>query len=57
MDFGSSKHNKEKVYEVYIMSGLSWSLVSLGTGATSYKRLVKVSVIFNAFSVSFMELL
>ena len=53
MDFGSSEHSEEKVYEVYILSGLSWSVASLGTGASSYKRLVQVSPIFSAFSVSF----
>ena len=52
-DFGSSEHSKEKVYEVYILSGLtSWSAVSVGTGATSYKRFVQVSLIFSAFSVT-----
>ena len=39
-DFGDSEHSEEKVYEVYIPSGLSWSAVSIGTGAASYKRLV-----------------
>ena len=29
----TSKHSKEKVYEVYTQSGLSWSVVSIGTGA------------------------
>ena len=57
MDFGRSEHSEEKVYEVYILSGPSWSAVSIGTGATSYKRLVQVSPIFSAFSVSFLELL
>ena len=31
MDFGRSEHSEEKVYEVYILSGLSWSAVSLRT--------------------------
>ena len=52
MDFGSSEHSEEKVYEVYILSGLSWSV---GTGAASYKWLVQVSLIFSAFSVSLLE--
>ena len=50
MDFGSSEHTEEKIHKVYILSGLSWSAVSLGTGATSYKQLVQVSLIFSAFS-------
>ena len=57
MDFESSEHSEENVYEGYILSGLSWSVVSLGTGATSYKRFVQMSLIFSAFSVSFLELL
>ena len=48
----SSEHSKEKVYVVYTLSGLSWSAVSLGTEAASYKRLVQGSPIFSAFSVS-----
>ena len=36
-DFGGSEHSEEKAYEVYILSGLSWSNVSIGTGAASYK--------------------
>ena len=52
MDFGSSEHSEEKVYEVYILSGLSWSV---RTGAASYKRFVQVSLIFSAFSVSLLE--
>ena len=39
-DFGSSEHSEEKLYEVYTLSGLSWSRASLGAGAASYKRLV-----------------
>ena len=31
----SSGHSEEKVYEVYTQSGLSWSAVSLRTGAAS----------------------
>ena len=38
MDFGNSEHSVEKVYEVYILFELSWSAVSIGTGAASYKR-------------------
>ena len=57
MDFGSSEHTEERVYEVYIRSGLNWSAVSLRTGATSYKWLVQASLIFSAFPVSFLELL
>ena len=48
-DFRGSKHSKDKVYEVCILSGLSWSAVSIGTRAASYKRLVQVSPIFSAF--------
>ena len=36
-----SEHSEEKVYEVCTLSGLSWSVVSLGTGAASYKQLVQ----------------
>ena len=50
---GVSEHVIEKVYEVYILFVLSWCAVSIGTGAASYKRLVKVSQIFSAFSKSF----
>ena len=57
MDFGGSEHSEEKVFEVYILSGLSWIAVSIGTGGASYKRLVQVSLIFSAFTVSFLELL
>ena len=32
------EHSEEKVYEVYILFELSWSAVSIGTGAASYKR-------------------
>ena len=53
MDFRSPEHSEEKVYEVHILFGLSWSAVSIGTGAASYKRfisgLVQVSLIFSAF--------
>ena len=41
----------------YILFKLSWSAVSIGTGATSYKRLVQVSPVFSAFTESFPELL
>ena len=37
-DFGGSEHSLEKVYEVYVLFELSWSAVSIGTGAASYKR-------------------
>ena len=58
-DFRGPEHSKEKVYmyEVYIQFELSWSAVSIGTGAASYKRLVQVSPIFSTFAVSFLELL
>ena len=57
MDFGCSEHSEEKEYEIYTLSGLSWSAVTLGTGAASYKHLVQVSQIFSTFSVSFLELI
>ena len=57
MDFGDSEHSKEKVCEVYILFELSWSAVSIGTGAASYKRLVQVSPIFSDFTECFLELL
>ena len=57
MDFGDSEHSKEKVYEVYILFELSWSAVSIGTGAASYKRLVQVSPIFSDLTESFLEFL
>ena len=41
-DFRGPEHSEEKVYEVCILFGLSWSAVSIGTGAASYKRLVQV---------------
>ena len=34
-DFGGSENSKEKVYEVYSLFGLSWSAVSIRTGAAS----------------------
>ena len=37
-DFWGSEHSVEKVYEVYILFEFSWSAVSIGTGAASYKR-------------------
>ena len=37
-DFGGSEHSIDKVYEVYILFELSWSAVSIGTRAASYKR-------------------
>ena len=48
-DFGASEHSEEKVYEVYILFGLSWSAVCIGTRAASYKQLVQVSQIFSVF--------
>ena len=56
-DFWGSEHSEEKVYEVYILFELSWSAVSIGTGAASYKRLVQVSPSFSDFIESFLELL
>ena len=56
-DFRGTENSEEKVYEVYILFELSWSAVSIGTEAVSYKRLVQVSPIFSAFTVSFLELL
>ena len=50
---GGSERSIEKACEVYILFELSWCAVSIGTGAASYKRLVKVSQIFSAFSKSF----
>ena len=43
--------------KMYILFELSWSAVSIGTGAASYKRLVQVSPIFSAFTESVLELL
>ena len=57
MDFGDSEHSEEKVCEVYILFELSWSAVSIGTGAASYKRLVQVSPINSDFTECFLELL
>ena len=37
---------------MYTLSGLSWSAVSIVSGASSYKQLVQVSLIFSAFCVS-----
>ena len=48
---------KRYINEVYILFELSWSAVSIGNGAASYKRLVQVSPIFSAFTESFSELL
>ena len=36
-DFRGPEHSEEKVYAVCILFGLSWSAVSIGTGAASYK--------------------
>ena len=57
MDLKDSEHSEEKVYDWYILFELSWSTVSIGTGAVSYKRFVQVSPIFSAFTESFLELL
>ena len=56
-DFGGLEHSEEKVYEMYILFELSWSAVSIKTGAASYKRLVQVSPIFRDFTECFLELL
>ena len=54
----AKKKERKKVHEVYTQSGLSWSVVSIRTGASSYKwLLVQVSPIIRAFFVSFLELL
>ena len=37
-DIRGPEHSEEKIYEVYILFGLSWSAVSIGTGAASYKQ-------------------
>ena len=42
---------------LYILFELSWSAVSIRTGAASYKWSVQVSPIFSAFTESFLELL
>ena len=42
---------------MYILFELSWSAVSIGTGAASYKQLVQGSPIFSVFTESFLELL
>ena len=57
MDFGGSEQSEEKVYEGYILFEISWSAVSIGTGAASYKWLVQVSPIFSDFTESFLKLL
>ena len=52
-DFRGPEHSEEKVYEVYILFGVNWSAVSIGTGAASYKQfisgLVQVSPIFSDY--------
>ena len=50
MDFGGSEHSEEKVYEVYILSGLTWSAASIGTGAASYN--CKLSGALRVYSYS-----
>ena len=57
MDFGGSEHSEEKVYKVYILFKLSWSAVSIGTGAASYKQLIPISSIFSDITESILELL
>ena len=57
MDFGGSERSEEKVYEGYILYELSWSVVSNGIEAVSYKRLFRVSSIFSDFTEIFLELL
>ena len=42
---------------MYILFELSWSAVSIGTGAASYKRLDQVSPIISDITESFLELL
>ena len=42
---------------MYILFELSWSAVSIGTGAASYKRFGPGESDFYRFSVSFLELL
>ena len=37
-DFRGPEHSEEKLYEVYILFRLSWSAVSIGTEAASYKQ-------------------
>ena len=56
MDFGGSEYSEEKVYEVHVLFELSWSAVSIGTGAVSYGP-GTVSPIFSDFTESFLELL
>ena len=51
MDFGGSEQSEETVYEVYILFGLSWSAVSIGTGAASFK--VRFLVFFCKLSGAF----
>ena len=57
MDFRGPEHSVEEVYEVYILFGLCWNAVSIGTGAASYKRFNPGESNFLRFSVSFLELL
>ena len=57
MDFWGSEHSVENVYEVYILFELSWSAVSIETGAAIYKRFGPGESDFWHFSVSFLELL
>ena len=45
------------MYEVYTQSGLSWSMASLGTGASSYKRVVQGESNFLHFFCKLLELL
>ena len=38
-NFRSSEHSKEKLYKVHTQSGLSWSMIFIGTGTASCKQL------------------
>ena len=54
---GAQNIAKKRYMKVYILFELSWSAVSIGTGAASHKWLVQVSPIFSAFTETFLELL
>ena len=49
MDFGGSEHSEKKVYEVYILFGLSWTLYPSEQELIIVSVLVLVSPIFSAF--------
>ena len=55
MDFGGSEHSEEKVYELYILFELSWSAVSIGTGAASYKRVGPGKSDFSDFTENLLD--